>query len=348
MKLHYVFIVILTLFISCSDDADNLTPPEASLLTGSLEVHAFLCELSGCEESVPLSDISIKIFDNEVDALNDENRLRASETNTDGKLFIPSLESQRYFIRADIPSYGTYISSQTIYEDAKAYHEIKCVEGFAYDNDDSASIKQRQISLSEPTVGQTSYYKFHIKHNYISYSVQEYTDNILRVSIIDKLDDNTYLIEEAIDSVWGSMFWGLYPEGKLVRSEWTFMDDSLHVTPAANEYFGSFVWNITGDYRVDSEQDGWSFSLVRPTADIIDMELDMMDFSQMGYGTRAAADYELFGTTYTELITDEVGYTSWDGPYKLRVYNLKYGPIRGLNYYGGMSFTTMGFDLVLD
>ena len=203
---------------------------------------------------------------------------------------------------------------------------------------------QFHISLSNPHVGQQSNYIYHQRNDLITFSDVEYTDNNLRVKIIDQLSDNKYLIEEAIDTTFGILTVPTYPQMKVLRNVWRFENDSLFVEPYENEYFGSFVWNLQGVYL---EPDGYGFSLLRPTSNFIDMLTDYISDLSGWWGVGFANDYSLFGHLFEELITDKVSYNALDGPIKFRVYNLNDGLIRSMDFYSGGSITTHGFDLVL-
>lgn len=345
MKKQLTFLLLLSIF-ACQNDEPLTVDQEPSDDTDcSIEVYAYSCPTVSCNERIPFVQKEVGLYATYEEALAAENRLRLLPTSEEGKALFTSLPCGKIYLRIDTEHHGCYISSDLLYESAKSHHDARFVDGYSYDKNDNGTINQRQISLDDPVIGQLSTYRYHVTHSFIDFNIPSYTDNVLTVAIIDKLDDNSYLIEETIDSIYQSLFWGNYPEQKKIRNIWSFQDDSLHVLPYKNEFFGSFIWNLNSDPS-SRENMGWSFSLVRPEDNFIDMSNNVV--TDIIWGMGHASDYDLLGTTYTDLITENVNYTGWDGPLKFRVYNRKYGLIRSLNFFGGMSHTTQGFDLVLE
>jgi hypothetical protein len=220
------------------------------------------------------------------------------------------------------------------------------VSGYSYNENDENQLTQNHISLSNPAVGQKSKYVYHINYQHISYTPIAYTDVELNVKIIDQLDVNRFVIEEEIDTLIGGLGPPFYPDHEIVTSIWRFENDSLHIEPYDDNYFGSFAWNISGDLIIN-EANGYSFSLMRPSINGINMT-DVVPARFGWWGVGFAEDYNLFEQEYSDLITDLISYQSFDGPLKLRVYNLEDGLIRSLDFYSSMSQSTQGFDLVID
>lgn len=345
MVKHLIFLLLVTL-IACQNEETFIIDQEP--IDGSycgIEVFAYSCATLSCETRIPFIQKTISLYETYEDARVDANRISQMVTTETGKAAFTAVPCGKVYIRIDTEEYGCYISSDLLNESAKSHHDARFVTGFIYDKDDRGTINQRAVSLDNPTVGQISNYRHHVTHSYIDFLVPSYTENMLTVAIIDQLDDSSYLIEETIDSLYSFLFWGHYPQQKQVRNIWSFQDDSLHVLPYKSEYFGSFVWNIST--LGEGESSGWAFPLIRPDDNLIDMNSNTVN-DIYSWSSGHASDYELLGTTYTDLITESVNYTGWDGPLKFRVYNKKYGPIRSLNFFGGMSSTTQGFDLVLE
>lgn len=346
MKPLISILMAIALLISCNDSEPEVSGPTQSIPSGQLEVSVRSCATPDCDEPLSMEGLEVNLYGSMEDALLKTRVLYTSFTDDKGSIRHPALEIQELFIRIDHTDHGVYISSETIMENSISYNFVDFVQGYHYSENDIASLKQKQISLETPTVGQSSEYIFHLHHNFINFNIPDHTENRLQVSILEKLEDNSYLIEESIDSIYQFMLWGQYPQEKTIRNVWKFESDSLHILPYSAEYFGSFVWNLIAD-PVDRESFGWAFPLERPADNRIDMENDIVSLSSPGWGSGYAEDYEILGNLYTDLITETINYTGWDGPLKVRVYNLKYGPIRSLNFFGGMSSSTMGFDLVL-
>jgi len=235
---------------------------------------------------------------------------------------------------------------QSIANVVKAFHNVSFVSGYSYNENDENQLTQNHISLSNPAVGQKSKYVYHINYQHISYTPKEYTDVELNVKIINQIDVNTFVIEEEIDTLYGGLGSPIYPNREIVTSIWRFENDSLHIEPYNNNYFGSFVWNVSGDWIIN-EANGYSFSLERPSINGINMT-DVVPDRFEWWGVGFAEDYNLFGQDYSDLITDLISYQGFDGPLKLRVYNLEDGLIRSLDFYSGMSLSTQGFDLVIE
>lgn len=350
MKILFPFVLVIVTIISCNDDIEPITPTTPITSQQSqvqLEVYTYQCKTIRCNEEIPLSGIVVEIYNSEEDAIAGRDILRSNASDNSGIVILPNINSGIIYIKIETEEFGTYIARERITANAvKVFQNVRFIGGYSYNENDELQLNQRHISLSNPAVGQKSKYVYHINYQHISYTPLEYTDVELNVKIIDQIDVNRFIIEEEIDTLLGGLGSPIYPDREIVTSIWRFENDSLHVESYDDNYFGSFAWNVSGDWIIN-EANGYSFSLKRPSINRINMT-DVVPARFGWWGVGFAEDYILFEQEYSDLITDLISYESFDGPLKLRVYNLKDGLIRSLDFYSGMSQSTQGFDLVLE
>jgi len=117
------------------------------------------------------------------------------------------------------------------------------------------------------------------------------------------------------------------------------------LTPHIDELYGSFIWNLKPD-AFPVEEDGYTFSRLRPSQPVVDMQNDFI--SNIEFGTSASEDYNLLGNQFHNLIIDMRSYTGVDGPQKVIIYSNEDGIVRSMNFYSGGGLTTIGFDLLLE
>jgi len=344
-----LFLSLTLLFISCNKDEDiaPIPPTTQQGQQTAIEVYTYQCETIRCKTEIPKVGIIIELFSSEEDAISDNNRLRATTTNAEGKAIFSNINQDLVYIKIETEEYGTYIDSERINANTvRVFHDVRFINGYTDNDNNESQLIQRHISLSNPAVGQQSTYKYHVSENHISFKPLNYTDVELNVRIVDQLDSNTFVIREEIDSLIGPLGNPFYPDDKTVTSLWRIENNSLHITPYENNIFGSFAWNLNGSWH-PAEENGYTFSLDRPIINGIDMNSDEV-FSLDWWGTGFAANYILFEHEYDQLITDLISYQATDGPVKFRAYNLDDGLVRSLDFWNGSAPTTHGFDLVLE
>lgn len=338
MKKVLAFAIVLFSFLSCSDEDP----------TCNLEVYAYECETIYCDLQIPLHGLTIEIYPSEEDAMNGFNLIETSVTNSEGIANFTRLPCELIYVKLVTEDFGTYIDQQPLPANASlSFHDIRFLKGFAYQENDQNSLVQNHISLCNPAVGQESRYKYYQNYSHISYTPLEYSDVELSVKIIDQLTVNAFVIEETIDSIYGLLGAPIYQETESVKTIWILEDDSIHVRAFEEDFLGSFIWNISG-FWYPIEEDGYSFSLNRPSINGIDMASDEVYESNGWRGTGYAEDYTLLGHFYDELITDKISFQGTDGPLKIRVYSKEGGVVRSLDFNTGGSQATQGFDLILE
>ena len=350
MRVLIPFSILIIMLISCGDEDDSVFVSSGTDQENlfSIEIFIHQCKTIRCGEEIPLDQIEVEIYKTKEDALTGRDVFRSVTSDTSGIVILNSLSLSEIFIKVETEDFGTYISKEAISGNVvKVFHDIRFVKGYVYHEDDRAILSQKHISLSNPAVGQESDYLYHLTYSHISFTPVEYSDIGLNVRIVDQLDSNIFIVKETIDTIIEILAFATYPSQEVVTSMWRFENDSLHITPYENNYFGSFAWNISGDF-ITREANGYCFSLERPAFNGLDMDIDLQISNIRWWGVGYAEDYNLFGRDYNDLITDVIGYTSFDGPLKLRVYNLDDGLVRSLDFFSGMSLSTHGFDLVLE
>ena len=349
MNKFLFFLLNVLLVFGCSDPQDDpFIPPEP---TCNLDVTVIRCPLLPCDEenSEYTGNIEVQLFASEEDAILGDDRLASVLTDAGGRARFISIDCGEVWVKVNSEENGTYISYENLtLASTLNFHEVRFVGNYFYDNDDSAGLRQNHISLKYPTVGQRSVYRYFENNNHISFTPTDYTDVYLEVIITDQLDENSFIVQEYLGEIYGSLGGPTTGGGQLVVSNvWTITDDLVYVSPMQDNYFTSYVWGLT-EYFEYSEADGYPFSLVKPEEDEINMETDLVDYIFGSYQSISISDYNLFGATYEDLIGDVASYNSLDGPIKLRVYSKEDGPIRYINFYDGGSPRTKGFDLVLN
>lgn len=354
MKNFLILILSISLLYSCDECSDCLDdcpdncieePIVPSDPSCNLDLKVTLCQNSTCEVTTPFLDVKVGLYIRREDAVDGVKELISRDTDGDGMIKFINTNCGIIYTRIDLGNLGVHIEVFNLAEQAINSEEIRIVDGFFYDNESEGTPPQSHISFSNPFLFQQSnYVRFEI-HNHISYDIPEYTDNTLRVRLQEQIDDNTFKVVETIDRIEGFLQWPYYPDTETVTTQWTFHGDSITVSPYNDEYFASFVWNLSQEFMAD-EADGYTFSLIRPTELSIDMENDLVQESP-GWGIAAAEDYTLSNRVFGNLIVDMRSYTGWDGPKKMIFYSKEDGVVRSMDFFSGMSSTTHGFDLVL-
>jgi hypothetical protein len=349
MKLLPVLSIFLILLSCNKDESINISPPPTQQNPlPAIEIYVYQCETVHCDTENPLVGVMVELFSSEEDALTSQNPYRSNTTNEEGKVIFSNIDQDLVYIKIVTEDYGTYIESQrTSTNTVKVFHDVRYDNGYEYNNNGDRQLTQRHISLSNPAVGQVSNYVYHFADRHISFTPLEYSEVKLNVRIVDQIDANSYVVKEEINMLAGYLGSPFSPKQNIVTSLWRFENDVLQIIPYENEYFGSFAWNLSEFYFNPQSEIGYSFSLIRPSNNGIDMNTDIVENIRW-WETGFAADYTLFGHTYDELITDAVSYTGIDGPAIFRVYSLDDGLVRSLDFWNGGAPATQGFDLVLE
>ncbi len=326
--------ILLTLFIcSCNPEAE-ITPPEfEQFSTCKLEIYVHECPTIHCEQELPLEEFQIELYRTQQNAMDGTDLLSTGKTNEEGIVSFPVLDCQTLFIKINTEDFGTYIGSENLaINSSNNFHNVRFIDGFVYNENDSSSLKQETISLIQPQVGQQSTYRYHQNHQHISYTPLEYTDLELKVTIVDQLDANSFLVTEEIDSFEIMISFWSYPETSIVKNIWTISEDSLHIQSPDMGPTQSFIWHLNEE-KYTAEESG-SFSLIRPSENRIDMTTDDQELYDWSWsGTGFAEDYNLFGHLFDNLIVNHMGYTGTDGPLKLRFYNQEHGLVRSFDIF---------------
>ena len=346
MKNFLLSVLLSSLFVSCGTEP-MITEPDPLEPTCTIDLSVVICQNFQCQQVTAFSDVLVEIFASEQDAIDGISRLRSGSTDAEGQLSLGFLPCDFIWLRIVTEDRGVYIERFSLSTVASTnFEQVEFVEGLIYQNGSEGFATQTHISFTNPILGQESIYQRFEIQNYIDYEITEYTDNMLSVSLVNQLDENTYVVEEKIDVLDGMLQWPFYPGMETVRSQWTFYGDSIRVSPHGNEYFASFVWNLS-EYFENSEADGYTFSLDRPTDPLVDMSEDLVAEAP-GFGVAAAADYTILDQLFSDLIVDVRSYTGLDGPKKLCFYNREDGLVRSIDFFAGMSQSTHGFDLLLE
>lgn len=334
------------LIINC-DPIEPLPPPEPEMIGCSMDLLVAKCTTGLCNQFDPIVGVTVEIYETEQDALEGVNRLVVRDTNNEGEVDLVNFLCGNIWIKIETEENGTYLGVANLSQTAAQNLEIVYfVDGVIYDNDSDGFIAQTHISYTTPVIGQQSNYRRFEINNSISFDVPEYTDIMLRVRFVDQVDENTFVVEETIDELSGALLWPFYPPTESVRNVWIFHGDSITVRPRADEYFSSYLWNLS-EFFEGSEAEGQTFSLVQPTDPVVDMSSDDV-VSAPGFGLAAIEDYTINDNLFSDLILDVSGYTGLDGPLKMRIYNRNDGVVRSIDFFAGMSQTTHGFDLLIE
>lgn len=353
-----VVITILMVFLvsSCGDKCDDCIDcsscpacPQCVIApleeTCKLNLTVWICQNTLCQIKEPMEAVLVELYASKEDAIDRINKMACSTTNALGEIDFRNVACGHTYIRIETEQRGTYIELFSLSSTAETnYEEIRFVEGLVYGNGSEGLMGQSHIDFGNPVLGQQSNYR-RFEMNSISYEVKSYTDNVLRVRLINQIEANTFVVEEKIDRIEGTLNWPYYPQVVTLRNRWTFFEDSIRVSPHHDEYFGSFIWNLSDAFE-DDEATGYTFSLQRPLDPIIDMENDPVDQADF-WGTGSAEDYSLSNHLFENLIVDQRSYVSLDGPKKVIVYSKNDGIVRSMDFYNGMSLISQGFDLLL-
>jgi len=337
-----------TILAGC--DREEPLPIEPTEPTCVLDVTVLRCSLFPCDEenTMFLGDVNVQLFESEEDAIEGINVLESLRTDAAGRARFIGADCGLVYVKVESENNGTYISAENLtLASSFNFHEVRFVKNYFFNDDDTASPLQDHISLEFPTVGMTSTYRYFYNDYHISFSPLSYEDNYLTVTIIDQINEHSYIIEERLDNVSGSLSWPSIGSGDPVtRNIWTITDEEVFVSPMQDQYFVSYVWGLTE--WAPPEEEGFSFSLIDPQTDEIDMASNSVSEMQNFHGSVSMEDYTLFGNRFENLFGDVYGYTGVDGPLKFRVYSKEDGVVRNLNFYNGGSSASAGFDLILE
>jgi len=297
-----------------------------------------------------MEGIPVFLYPTKEDAAEGTNQIAVRTSNAEGTASFSNIDCGEVYIKVVTLENGTFITQEILSENASAHwYEARFVGNYYFDNCDTPS-NQRHISLEKPVVGQRSIYRGHHGIGHISFTPQEYLDMELEVKIIDQLSENSFLVQEKIDTIvpgfYGFFFSGVFES--IVQNIWTVENDGITVSQYANQPYYSFVWNITIESLNTNE-----FEYHFPFEVETDFHLDMSNDTAISIGglpsyDGTVEDYILFDSLYTDLIFESRSFTSADGPAKVRVYNRQDGLVRVMEFFHGMSQNTSGFDLVLE
>lgn len=348
MNKYAIFIFAFLFLSACVEPEIEVTEPMEPVC--NLDVWVFKCPIFPCDNttSINIAQKEVQLFSSQQDAIDGINLLASRFTDENGKARFISIDCGVVYVKVEDEINGTYIAYQNLNTQATlSFHEVRFVANNFYDNDDSAGLRQNHVSLEYPTIGQKSRYRYFENYDHISFTPLEYTDVYLEVTITDQLDEHSFIVVEKVDSLYGSLGWPSGGDVTEFRNVWTITEDEVYVSPIQGTYFRSFVWGLA-EYFEANEGSGYSFSLVRPLDEEIDMEIEDNIILAAFPKTNAIKDYFLFGKEFTELIGDKASYVSFDGGIKLRVYNKQDGLVRNMRFLDGGGFSTKGFDLVLE
>jgi len=310
-------LLIVIAFAAC--EKPELEPVEPTEPICNLDVTVRYCTMANCADEMFLYDITVQLFATREDAIDGINELESRKTDANGKASVSNL----------------------------SFHDVLFVKNYFYDANDEASPIQSHISLEFPVVGMTSIYRYFENPSQASFTPDEYEDNYLSVTLVNQLDEFSFIVQEEVQNTDGFLGSELIGQGeRVVRNIWTITDNEVVVTPFDDENFISYVWGLS-DFYQNTEIDGFTFSLNRPAEVQVDMASNSIQSIQNLFGTTALEDYNIFGRTYDNLIGDLYNYTYFDGPSKFRVYNKVDGPVRSLFFFTGDAVNSFGFDLVL-
>ena len=342
------FFIFILFICACREETPIITEPMIPVC--NLDVLVYKCPIFQCANGVQvlLDAQKVQLFRTVEDAIDGIDELASVWTDENGNARFINVECGAVYVKVKHEINGTYISYQNLsLASTISYHEVAFVANSYYDNDDNAGLRQNHISLEFPNVGQSSTYRYFENNNHVSFTPLEYTSVFLNVRITGQIDEHSFIVEEEIDSLYGSLSWPTGGTETLLRNVWTIRNDEVYISPVQGDYFQSFLWGLN-EWYVTDEKDGYSFSLVRPNEEELDMDADNITALEEFWKTKAIKDYNLFGKAYSDLIGDKINYTGFDGPIKLRVYNKQDGLVRNLDFLSGMSLSTKGFDLVLE
>lgn len=354
-KLLFLFTAVCLVYScdpcgNCPDDCpDDCLPEPLPIQMGcGLDLTVINCHSITCQSTSPIANLNVEFFNSREEAIEGINGFASRFTDAEGKISYSSvLPCGLLYIKLDLGEQGTYIDVLSVSDAASINREeIRIVESYLYDDSSEGMIPQTHINYSNPLLFQESFYvRFQID-NHISFDIPEYTDNTLRVKLVEQLSENSFKVEESIDRLEGILGSPFYPEIETVNNVWTFYEDSLRVSPYKDEYFTSFVWNLS-EFFLNTESEGYTFSLNRPETPVYNLSEDFVQEVTV-FPTGAVEDYTIGSNVYTDLILDHRSYVGFDGPKKIVVYNKEHGIIRSMDFFAGMAQITHGFELVLD
>jgi len=342
---NFLLLTILAIAIVSCDPPDAPDPPVDPLdPVCTLDLSVVICQNFQCQQVSAFEGAFVEVFATEQDAIDGIDRIISGTTNDEGMRSLGFLPCDFIWVKIVTENRGVYLERFSLSQAASTnFEQIEFVEGLIYQNGSEGFATQSHISFDTPILGQASKYLYY-NFQGITWEIDQYRPDTLTVRLVDQLDDNTYVVEEKVNSV-DDLQNFFFPEIPLVKTRWIFYEDSIRVIPHSEETYGSFIWNLNKDYFLP-EVEGYTFSILRPTQPIVDMDNDLTSIVE--FGTSAAEDYNLLGHLFQDLIIDKRSYVGLDGPEKIIVYSNEDGIVRSMNFGSGGAMTTIGFDLLLE
>jgi len=298
-RLFPLFFLIL-LVAGCIEPEEPMIEP--NIPTCNLDVLVYKCPIFPCDEAtnVLLEGKLVSLFSSHEDARNDENLIATAETDSQGRARFINIPCDAYYVKVKHEPNGTYIAYENLtIASTLNFHEVRFVANNFYDFDDSAGLRQAHISLEYPTVGMESRYRYFENYDHVDFTPLEYTDAYLTVRIVNQVNENSFIVEETIGEDFGTFG---FPDTDITstRTVWTITEDEVYVSPLTGEYFFSYIWNLSAWFE-QTEGEGYSFSLIRPEDNEVDMAQATIPELFEYLKTGPVSDYVLFGNQYMDL-----------------------------------------------
>lgn len=315
----------------------------------TLQVNATYCPTIHCNEKTGMADLAIQLFTNIEDAQSEANAIAFGSTDDSGIFTADVPSDQAVFVRAHHPDKGVYISQAHIASSTTSANiEINYKGHFIYDHSDELTLSQNHISWLYPTVGQISHYRYHFAQPVSTYDYLKlpdtYTNATVQVSIIDQLSENSFVIEESIDSL---DYWLDDRYDNKHSNIWTFEENRILIVEN-NEIVDKVFSFILGEnyYSAIHPLSGEEFEINLEDCVAIEIDLNQDDFYSIDWLDCLNVDnYELFNQSYEDLSIAFDSNAFLDGDDRIKVFSPTDGLVRkiGLNR---MAHIVYGFDLV--
>lgn len=344
MKKLLFILVIAVAQLSCDPAPEDPQAPEI-FTNCSISVQLFTCAIDPCEEAIPIVNHVVKIYES-LATLNGNNPIQIDSTNENGWLKFYDLNcDKRYFIGIDLGDYGFFVEDYrftTGLGGEEANERLELMKGIYYNNNSTAQPISELVSLEYPLVDQYSNFKYFERNGSLDFdSDGMYIPGVeLDLGIKAQLDENTYIIREKIDSIHQTYFkdYHYYQE-----SLWRIENDSLYISSYDTTPPLSFIWNLTEESEIG--EDNYVIPFTFDSSVQLDLNQDFEYPISTWTGIGQCSDHTIGNYLYKDLLFEKRNFMANNGPVKYKVFNLRDGILRSMQFFDEGIMQSAGFDI---
>ncbi len=338
MKWFLYFSLILILY-SCQKES-TVSEPDPSGFFSKLKVNVFDCKTIQCDELESVVGLNVELYKTYDDAKDQVDRVTQVQVCLEGQSIFTVSNITEVYIRLRHPTKGVYISSERLNPQVlNAFHEIRFVANFIYNNNDELLVRQSHISFDFPAYRQESHYAYHFQEDTLNLLKPLAYENVSLVILLkQQILENEFLVREKF-SVVPEYLNQVYEN--VHESIWTFNSNSISIEPVVGTTVSSPLFGIVSN--TTSEMDPLIISLNACESQPVDIEnseynsidwKECMHVESYSLKNQVYEDISLFHKRIDNEIVIIIFYSTTDGVLRSLEANLN-------------SNSTYGYDLVL-